>query len=319
MTASDLHATPALLALDWGTSTLRAFLLGEDAHVLQQRSTPHGLQSLPAAGIAGFEQALVVIAADWLAHWPGLPVVACGMIGSAHGWREAPYVRCPADVSALAAHSVHVDNSNGVRIDIAPGVVFDAAGFTPDVMRGEEAQIAGAIAQDPALGARATMVLPGTHAKWAIVEDGHITRFATYITGELFAVLREHSLLGRLMNANDAPTPASARAAFVEGVQAARESRPGDFANLVFAVRTLGLTRRLAHDVLQDYLAGLLIGFEVVSGLAHSPGPPLLVGDRTLCERYALAFDVCGVAIAGTIDDPVARGLWEFARALGRI
>ena len=317
MIASETHATPALLALDWGTATLRAFLLGDEGVVLHARTTPHGLQALPAAGIAGFEQALTVIAADWLDNWPQLPVVASGMVGSAHGWREAPYVRCPADVGALAAHSVHVISSTGTRIDIAPGVLLDEAGLIPDVMRGEEIQIAGAIAQNSELGARATLLLPGTHAKWVSVEDGRITRFATYITGELFAVLREHSLLSRLMSANDAPAPAAARAAFVDGVHAARASLPGDFARLLFSARTLGLTRRLHNDVLQDYLSGLLIGFEIVSGLARSAIPPLLVGERALCERYALAFDACGVAVSGIIDDPAPRGMWEFARALG--
>ena len=317
MIASETHAPPALLALDWGTSTLRAFLLGDGGGVLHARTTPHGLQALPAAGVAGFEQALTVIAADWLSHWPQLPVVACGMVGSAHGWREAPYVLCPADVGALAAHSVHVTSSSGKRIDIAPGVLLDAAGMLPDVMRGEEIQIAGAIAQHPALGARATLVLPGNHAKWATVEDGHITRFATYMTGELFAALREHSLLGRLMSANDEPPPAVARAAFIDGVHAARASLPGDFARLAFSARTLGLARRLPNDALQDYLWGLLIGFEIVSGLARSAIPPLLVGDSALCARYAQAFDACGVAVAGVIDDPTARGMWEFARALG--
>jgi 2-dehydro-3-deoxygalactonokinase len=121
------------------------------------------------------------------------------MVGSAQGWREAPYVRCPADTQTLAVQSVSVPNKLGKAILIAPGIVFDEPGQLPDVMRGEEIQIAGALLQNPQWAARSCIVLPGTHSKWAQIENGKIVRFATYLTGELFAVLSKHSILGRLM------------------------------------------------------------------------------------------------------------------------
>ena len=324
MTEISLQQAPQLLALDWGTSSLRAFLLGEGGRVLHTRSTPRGLQSLAVPGAAGFEQAFCEIAGDWLANWPQLPVVAGGMVGSAQGWKEAPYVRCPADVGELAAHRVSVASGLGGLVHIAPGVLLDEAGSPPDVIRGEEIQIAGALAENPALAVRATMVLPGTHSKWVQVSDGRITHFASYMTGEVFSVLVKHSILGRLMGAVDAPPPAGAvDAAFLQGLQAARESDPGDFLHQIFAARTLGLTQRLPHAVLKDYLSGLLIGHELVSGLAKSSpalagqGPLLLIGEATLCQRYAQAFAVLGVPLAGIIDNPAPRGLWEFASALG--
>ena len=190
--------TPQLLALDWGTSSLRAFLMC-DGKITETRQSGHGIQRLPQPGIPGYEQAFAEIAADWLRQWPQLPVVASGMVGSAQGWKEAPYVRCPADLRALAEQGVSVPSGLGPDILIAPGVLFDDAEQLPDVMRGEEIQIAGAFLLNPAWAERACMLLPGTHSKWALIENGLIVRYTTYLTGELFAVLKEHSILGRLM------------------------------------------------------------------------------------------------------------------------
>lgn len=314
--------TPELLALDWGTSSLRAFLLGDVGQVLQVRSTSQGLQSLSTPGAAGFEKAFADIAGDWLAKWPQLPVVAGGMIGSLQGWKEAPYVRCPADVGALATHSVRVPSGLGVDVVIAPGVLLDEVGLAPDVIRGEEIQIAGALAENPALAARATMVMPGTHSKWVQIKGGRITHFSSYMTGEIFSVLVNHSILGRLMT-HEHTDDAGAEDAFLQGLKAARDSQPGDFLHQIFAARTLGLTQRLPQQHLKSYLSGLLIGHELVSGLAKSStalqaqGPLLLIGEITLCQRYARAFAAMGMPVAGILDNPAPRGLWEFAKALG--
>ena len=324
MTEIAMQHAPRLLALDWGTSSLRAFLLGQGGRVLQTRSTPRGLQSLAVPGVAGFEQAFSEIAADWLAVWPRLPIVASGMVGSAQGWKEAPYVRCPADVGALAAHRVVVASGLGGTVHIAPGVLLDEASSSPDVIRGEEIQIAGALAGNPALAERATMVLPGTHSKWVQVDNGRITNFASYMTGEVFSLLVKSSLLGRLMSAEVA-APQAAASAFRQGLLAARESHPGDFTHQIFSARTLGLTQRLPNNALKDYLSGLLIGYELVSGLAKSsraspaPRPLLLIGEATLCQRYAQAFDDFDIDLAAIVDNPAPRGLWEFATTLGLI
>ena len=142
---------PHLLALDWGTSRLRAFLMcaGE---VVAERESAHGIQHLPEPGPGGYATALAQLAGDWLEHQPELPLLACGMVGSAQGWREAPYVPCPADAAALAAQAVPVETAHGRPMWIVPGVSCDFAGAAPgrlpDVMRGEETQIVGALAAE---------------------------------------------------------------------------------------------------------------------------------------------------------------------------
>lgn len=312
--------SPQLLALDWGTSSLRAFLMG-DGQVLETRQSPQGIQHLPQAGIPGYQQALAQIAADWLQAWPALPIVACGMVGSAQGWKEAPYVPCPADIHTLVARGVTVASGLGPAILIAPGVLFDMPEALPDVMRGEEIQIAGALQLNPAWAKRAWMLLPGTHSKWALIEDGLIVRSTTYLTGELFAILKAHSILGRLMPA-DAPQAVDTQA-FVLGVNTARHSAPGDLSHQMFATRTLGLTGRLPPAALSDYLSGLLIGHELLSGLASVSGtataPLIMIGAPPLCARYAHALSLMGYHAEALLDNTAPAGLWHFALAAGLI
>ncbi|HET8697178.1 MAG TPA: 2-dehydro-3-deoxygalactonokinase, partial [Gammaproteobacteria bacterium] len=221
---------------------------------------------------------------------------------------------------ALAAHCVRVPSGLGPEVLIAPGVLFDPAERAPDVMRGEEMQIAGALAAEPALARRAWFVLPGTHSKWVLVEHGRIASFATYMTGELYAVLREHSILGRLMPAE---LSTGSERAFDQGLAAARGSSPGDLLQQLFATRALGLTKRLPAQALADYLSGVLVGHELVSGLAHSrsdreAGAPLvLIGDAALRSRYAHALQRFGAAASSQLDNTAPRGLFELARAAG--
>lgn len=315
----NIPTRPALLALDWGTSSLRAFLLGADGSILASRASAHGIQNLPQPGEAGFRHAFAEIATAWLAAHPGLPVVAGGMVGSAQGWREAPYVSCPADLQTLAAQGVQIESGiAGVSLLIAPGLIHRPADAAPDVLRGEEIQIAGALALHPEWATHARMVLPGTHSKWVEVRGGSVQCFSTYMTGELFAVLARHSILGRLFTEADA-TPEEARAAFAQGLAAARSARPGDLGHQLFAVRTLGLTQQLAPAALKEYLSGLLIGHELVSGLADAAPetPLLLIGDPALCQRYVQALALLDRPPAAVLDNTAPAGLLDFARAAG--
>ncbi len=320
----------ALIALDWGTSSLRGFLMDRDGRVLEQRANAHGIQNLPQPGPAGFEQAFAGLCGDWLSANAGVPVVAGGMVGSAQGWAEAPYVACPADTGTLASRATAVDSASGVRILIAPGVTFDPPESPPDILRGEEIQIAGVLADRPDWGRNSLMLLPGTHSKWVRVVDGRMIRFATYMTGELFAVLTTHSILGRLMPPDTQAGPAERDAAFAEGVGAARASGPGDLTHQLFAARTLGITRRMAPELLKDYLSGLLIGHEMVSGLARMGGarddtppdggrPLLLIGDGALCRRYVRGLGLLGIEPAACLDNTAPKGLFQFAIAAGLI
>jgi 2-dehydro-3-deoxygalactonokinase len=291
-----------LIALDWGSTRLRAFLLGANGTVLASRQSEQGASTL--SGATAFEQAFAAVTADW----PALPVLACGMVGSQHGWREAAYAPCPADAAALAREALRLDE----RIRIVPGLMCDAG--QPDVMRGEETQIVGALALHPELAAQSCLVLPGTHSKWARIEAGRVTGFATHMTGELFALLRQHSVLARLMPA-DGASPASAQA-FLAGVDAARKE--GALGHQLFAVRTLGLFKRLPSEQLPDYLSGLLIGHEIAHELAAgAPQRLALVGDPALCERYALALDRFGVTAPLQLDNTAPAGLWQLAQTMG--
>ena len=307
---SNAAPTPRLVALDWGSTRLRAWLLGEHGVVLAERQNASGASTL-AGGAPAFEQALSALAGDWLAA--GLPVVACGMVGSAHGWREAPYVACPARLDALHAHLVTVSAGTST-VHLVPGLIDEPAGSTPDVMRGEETQVLGLVQGQPALAERACVVMPGTHSKWVQVRDGVVTGFRTRMTGEAYALLRQHSVLARLMPADDTtPHPQ----AFAQGVAAAREAGGSDLLAQLFSVRTLGLTQRLPHAALPDFLSGLLIGHEAVAGLRTAEGPLALVGEPALCRRYAQALEILGASTVTAAANTACAGLWQLAVQAG--
>ena len=211
----------------------------------------------------------------------------------------------------------------GPDILIAPGVLFDEPDELPDVMRGEEIQIAGALLMNPQWGVRSCMLLPGTHSKWAQIENGKIVCYATYLTGELFAVLSKHTILGRLMPAESEGKKDTDAAAFELGLTTARNSGPGDFTHQIFGTRTLGLTGRVPPAGLADYLSGLLIGHELVSGLAGAGDlasvPLVMIGAPALCERYAQSLKVFGKTADAVLDNTAPTGLWNLALAAGLV
>jgi 2-dehydro-3-deoxygalactonokinase len=325
---------PRLIALDWGTSSLRAYLLAEHGDVLEERAQPWGIMRLPDGD---FAKAFRAMAGEWLDRHPRLPVIAAGMIGSAQGWREVPYQPCPAGFRDLAAGLCAVAAGDGVTLHIVPGVKQEAG--LPNVMRGEETQVIGALEIMPAMHDSARLVMPGTHSKWVDVRQGRIQSFTTSMTGELFAVLRDHSILGR--PARDAalqaqgsgkPTGAAATgsgqqgteasASFARGVATARDSNPPGIMPLLFSARTLVLTGALAAADSLDYLSGMLIGEELRCALAHRGAadghmPAALVGDPALCRRYAQALALYGLAEVPIIDATSKAGLWRIAAGAG--
>jgi len=305
---------PCLIGIDWGTSSLRAYLLGPVALLLDSRSQPWGIQHTPDRD---FARAYRLLLEDWLAQWPDLPAIASGMIGSRQGWREVPYADCPANASALAAGLVRIETGVGA-LHLIPGV--RQVGERPNVLRGEETQVVGALALEPALEKQALLLLPGTHSKWVQVRDGALQAFSTYMTGELFAVLREHSILGRpALEAG----PVASTEAYRRGIQTARESGSGGIADRLFSVRSLVLCGELpaAHSL--DYLSGLLIGEELRSalcGFVSSPVPtPVLLGEPALCARYREALALFGFDRVRSLDNPGVAGLWQVAQAAGLI
>ena len=298
--ASAEPSEPALVALDWGTTSLRAWLLDGLGRVLDSARAPRGVMQVAGGDFAG-------ALGDVTAAWPSLPAIAAGMVGSAQGWVEAPYLPCPASPGDLAGALVQAP---GRELWIVPGVL--RPGDHPDVMRGEETQIAGALALRPDLAADARLVLPGTHSKWARVSAGRVASFTTYMTGELFAVLRDHSILGR--TAGSGPGR-DGDAAFLRGVDAARKA--DGIAPLLFSARALVLTGGIAPADALDYLSGLLISDELRSALAEPGGAPLLIGEPALCARYARALARFGVDGAEAVPDAAVAGLWSIASAAG--
>ncbi|MBA5979808.1 2-dehydro-3-deoxygalactonokinase [Pseudomonas sp. MD195_PC81_125] len=318
-----------LIALDWGTTSLRAYKLAAGAVVLEQRALSFGIMQLPKAPRVinggectdGFELAFEEACGDWLDAQPDLPVIACGMVGSAQGWREAAYCETPANVANLGNSLQTLVSLRGTRVHIVPGVIQRSR--LPNVMRGEETQVLGVLQNLPAeAGGDLLIGLPGSHSKWVEVIDGCITHFDTFMTGEVFAVLSEHSILGRTQQQG----AAFDGLAFDRGVQVAL-SADGELGVLstLFSARTLGLTGELVPTAQADYLSGLMIGHELVALAAvqrrrrHSVHLPaiILIGNAQLCARYGRALEACGFARVTLAEQATERGLWQLALAAG--
>ncbi len=296
-----------LIGLDWGTSSLRAYWL-EDGSICQSRSLPWGIRHLPEGG---FEAAMV----DICAGWPTLPLLACGMVGSRNGWREVPYLDLPADPALLGASLQRVRTADGRDLHIVPGLRNPRG---PDVMRGEETQLVGAITMHPSLGARSTVILPGTHSKWVSVRDGAVADFCTMMTGELFSVLRQYSILGADLGETHEDADAFAR-----GVVAARDSGAAGALSRLFSARALMLDGELKSAAVPDYLSGLLLGEEfracLATGRFAHDQRIQLIGDTALCARYRAAAAHFDIELAEPLTDAAAFGLWQVACQAGLV
>ena len=281
-----------MIAIDWGTTSLRAYrLAGRD--ILDRRATPDGITKIAPGA---FPDTLRTLVADWLADGE-THILMAGMVGSRQGWVEAPYLPCPADPAALAAALTPVP-FDGATVAIVPGLTHRDAHCVPEVMRGEETQLAGAGAED------ALFCLPGTHSKWATVANGAVTGFTTAMTGEAFAALRHHTILGRLMVDAASPGPAD-DAAFLEGVR--RAGTEGGLLHHLFGVRTLGLFGELTEAAAPAYLSGHLNGAEIAAIAQTSP--VRLIGAPALCRLYALALADRGLDTRTEPPDLAATGL----------
>lgn len=292
----------ALIGLDWGTTSLRAWRIGADGAVLERRRGAAGLMSVAPGGFpAAFAQAV----GDWTAAHPAAPVLLCGMVGARQGWVEAGYAPAPAGLADLAAALAPVTVAGRRVARIVPGVSL-AQGARREAMRGEETQIVGAAPE----GARLA-ILPGSHCKWARVEGGRIVDFATFLTGEAFAALRDHTILGRGLTAGDAAT---AQDGFAQGLAAGAQGLAG----ALFQTRARVLLGGLDPGAAEGFLSGALIGAEIAEGLARfgaPPRPPLLIGAPALVARYATAFAARGLASEQAGEDSAAAGLFAVARA----
>ena len=301
-----------MLAIDWGTTSLRGALLDASGRVLQARQAPLGILHVPPGGFAAvFEQQF----GDW---WRTAPLcLMAGMVGSPQGWQPAPYCACPAGFEDIAGALHWIEPG---RLAIVPGLCWTStdsgqdngeAGLSPpDVMRGEETQVLGALAL---LGLQdATLVLPGTHSKWVTARQSRVTQFRTYMTGECYELLRRHSLLARTLPAADTREDFDA-SAFEQGV--ARALQGQGLLHNAFGTRTLALFERMDTQRLPDYLSGLVIG-EEIAGQKTAGEPLVLIGERHLVQRYRHALAVAGLRAIEAPAEAGWQGLWRLSRTL---
>ena len=292
----------ALIAIDWGTSSFRASLLDRDGAALDRIDAAEGIRAVPDRN---FDTAFHRLLGPWIERHP-VPILASGMITSRNGWIETPYLGLPAGARELAG-ALARHETRGTLLHFVTGLADDRPGRAPEIMRGEETEIVGALASGSGDG---LFVLPGTHSKWATVAESRVTGFATYMTGEIHAALRGHTILGALMQ----PGP-FAEDALLRGVEQGLSAGPA-LLNRLFHVRTLTLFGRLAPEEASDFLSGLLIGSEIAAALdvASADAPVTLVGRSDLASRYETALKAAGRPCRRAAPDLAARGLLEIAR-----
>jgi 2-dehydro-3-deoxygalactonokinase len=260
-----------------------------------------------------FAETLRGLVGGWLDAHADLPIVASGMVGSRHGWRETPYVKCPADPRDIAASLVAVQAGNRI-VHLAPGLAYEDENGEPDVMRGEEVEILGISDSGGRL-----IVLPGSHSKWAIVERGRVERFKTFVTGELFAAIKDHTLAGAFARAAKGEPSGLAFARGVErGAAAARGDGGSGLLGALFGARSLPLMGKLAEEGAGEYLSGLLVGAEIGEARRLFPREaPHVAGAEGLVKRYLAAFEVLGEEARPAAPRAAARGLFILARNAG--
>ena len=290
-----------LIAVDWGTSSLRGALLDDTGKVLDEKSAPLGILNVPDGDFAGTFAAQF---SEWM-HEAGSLCLISGMAGSRQGWQEAPYVPCPAGLDEVTQALHWIEPGH---IAIVPGLSVEQGGV-PDVMRGEEVQIFGALRLTGI--ADGLFVLPGTHNKWVTVRDGRVTGFRTYMTGEIYGLLRQNSILSRTMDA-------AARlddAAFRQGLR--RATGGEGLLHALFGVRALALFGRLSPAASASYLSGLLIGEELRTQPLEKGQDVVLIGAPALTTRYALALSSAGVKTKTLGAEATWAGLHGLHSAIG--
>ena len=296
----------ALIGLDWGTTSFRAYFMDRDGTVQDSRDCRTGILHVEPDA---FDDVLESAMAE---TGRAIPIIASGMITSRQGWVETPYLDCPADAAMLARGLTARTTARGRRIWFVNGLTtVDPLGIH-DVMRGEETQIVGC-------GRDGLTVLPGTHSKWAMSVNGSIEWFATFMTGELFTALKDHTILGRLMHGT-----AAAPAAFERGVKLGLQQDPagGGLLRRLFSARTHGLFDNIEPEALADYLSGLLIGSEIseAAGCTRAARSPItLIGRGALVGRYETALRLAGHAPRRAEPDAAARGHHMIAQHAGLI
>lgn len=279
------------IVVDWGTTNIRTYLVDDNGNIAKSRSAPRGVHNCNG----NYSEVLREFCGDWQSRWPQIPAYLCGMIGSRTGWCEAPYISSPAGADTLCRGLVAVPGESNVFV--VPGMRCITPTGTPDVMRGEESQVLGALVETGLQNA--LIILPGTHSKWVRVSDGHIHEFATFFTGEMYSLLHQHSSIGAVLDKKQRNSES-----FRKGLS--QSVGPGGLLNQIFSARARTLCEDIDGQSMSDYLSGILIGSEFIHGqqLFASKGELLLVGDHRLATLYQLAARNFGLTLRAL--DPAA-------------
>lgn len=304
---SDL-AEAALIIVDWGTSRLRAHLVDARGRPLAEAASDEGIGQIGGGHEQVFERLVDA--------WPVVPAIMAGMVGSRQGWREAPYLACPTTTEALAGKIVRLETARGRPVAIVPGLMVRSTDRDGDVIRGEETQIVGFVERQPRFAG--VCIMPGTHSKWVGLDDGSITGFQTFLTGELFDLLSHHSFLRH--SVTDVGADLTGAPDFALAVKrTAEQGLP--FLAAIFSVRARQLLDGVAGPDNLAYLSGLIIGGEVAAARADPAiaGRALaIIGTRSLARAYAKAFGILGERVDTVDGDEMAiTGLTRLARDVG--
>jgi 2-dehydro-3-deoxygalactonokinase len=275
------NTEPNWVAVDWGTTNLRLWLLDAQGQILQHRSSDMGMSRLSSDG---YEPVLLDLVQDLLIDDQRLTVVCCGMVGAKTGWVEAPYSKVPC----APAHLSSIVSVKTVDPRLSVYILAGLSQAQPaDVMRGEETQIQGFIADNPHWDG--VLCLPGTHSKWVHVSAGEVVSFQTYMTGEIFSLLAKQSILRLSVDSVDWDDTA-----FVDAVQEAL-SHPQSISARLFSLRAQDILHGRSKAFARATLSGSLLGLELAGAKPYWLGQDVvLVGNKTLCDRYADALRALG-------------------------
>lgn len=297
---------PTLIGIDWGTSNRRAYLLDARGALLGERADDQGMLACQGR----FRASLDALLDAWPEARDVSTVLLSGMVGAASGWKEAPYLDAGTPLSALAGSLMPVpDAPPGRRCAIVPGVCWRGADGAVDVMRGEETQLLGALALGHGDG---HYVLPGTHSKWVRLEAGHVATLATYMTGELFALLTQHGTLASVAGTPEAVAAEPDAAAFERGLQAGAQAA---LSHTLFGCRAQVVSGTRPAAQARSYLSGLLFGTEWADALRRAPAPVRhvhIIGSPGLVASHRVAAQHHGCAV--TVIDPQAAYLAALQR-----
>lgn len=304
-----MSKNPILIGVDWGTTAFRAYLICNKGAVIDHIDTHEGILSVTNGD---FETVFNKRLSGWLKDYPNIPILLSGMITSRNGWFETDYLNVPASIEDIAEKVTLLEEKNGRKLHFITGLMVNEHNEAPDIMRGEETELIGQLCSSQNDG---LYLLPGTHSKWAQVNGQSITSFKTFMTGELFSMLKKHSILAKLI---DQEKPSDD--AFAKGVKW-RLKKPITLLHNLFSVRTFPLFEQIDAEHIAEYLSGLLIADEILGAFDQldKQSTVTVIGRDELATRYFKALQVIGIKATVVDQSMVAIGHYEIAKMRGLI